>query len=207
MSEYSEALLCPYCEQPIELPATDQPLRQPCPACARMVDLEAQLTFHFGYDVFSDAQDIYLNVSPKKRTRERYEAAMEEATRLFIGAYTNIQQAFRADLPEDIRERGIEVMASMVQFFLPRNMISPLEASYWTMLMVELTAQLEYLDLKAKLDNPKRGLLVRLKRIRWSIRHRQLAKSLVYLDQKIRNIEFNIEFVERPRARRVLRSV
>jgi hypothetical protein len=163
------------------------------------LDLKSQFAYLRGLDAFKEGQDILDRLNPKKRrslTNEQDRAAME----LFRQAYSSFQIAFMADLEEFQRTLGVEMMTSMAQEFLKRNMISPLEANYWNCLIFEQTAQNEYGLLKEKIVKAG-GIIGFFKRYRWRARQKQLIKALTDLAEKIKTLEMQIEFVDIPRAR------
>ena len=188
---------CPYCETILTLP--DDVWYYTCNHCGKHLDLKSQFAFLRGLDDFMEGQDIVDNMNPKKR-RKVFNALDQAAMNLFRRAYSSLQVAFQVNLAESQRSLGVEMMTSMSQEFLKRNMISPLEVNYWNTLMVEQTAQNEYDRLNEKLKNVT-GTLGFLKRWRWTSRQEQLLKSLAQIDRKIKSLEVQIEFIDVPRAR------
>jgi len=189
--------ICPYCDTELHLP--DNVWYFTCDHCGKHLDLKSQFAYLRGLDAFKEGQDILDQVSPKKRrslTNMQDRAAME----LFRQAYSSLQVAFLAELEEFQRSLGVEMMTSMAQEFVKRNMISPLETNYWSSLMVEQTAQNEYDLLSGKIGKTN-GPLGFLQRRRWRSRQKQLLKALTNLAEKIKTLERQIEFVDIPKAR------
>jgi hypothetical protein len=189
--------ICPHCD--VELCLPDNVWYYTCDHCGKHLDLKSQFAFLRGLDDFAEGQDIVDNMNPKKR-RKPFNALDQAAMNLFKRSYSSLQVAFQANLAEGQRSLGVEMMASMSQEFIKRNMISPLEANYWNTLIVEQTAQNEYDQLKDKLKQVA-GTLGFLKRWRWTSRQKQLLKSLVQIEIKIKALEGQIGFIDVPRAR------
>ena len=189
--------LCPYCDTEIQIP--DNAWYVPCPHCGRRLNLESQFAYLRGVDAFAEGQEIMVKISPRSR-RIPNNPKDRQAVDLFIEAYTAMQVAFKAELAEMQRSLGVEMMANMAGEFMKRNMVSPLEMSYWTSLLVEQNSQNEYDRLQEKSSQP-RGPLAFLRRMRWRSRQKQLVKALDELDRRLNAIERQIEFVDIPRAR------
>jgi len=189
--------ICPYCDVELHLP--DNVWYYTCNHCGKHLDLRSQFAFLRGLDDFTEGQDIVDNMNPKKR-RKPFNVLDQTAMNLFRRAYSSFQVAFQVNLAESQRSLGVEMMTSMSQEFLKRNMISSLEVNYWNTLMVEQTAQNEYDRLKEKLKKIA-GTLGFLKRRRWTSRQKQLLKSLPQIDRKIKELEAQIEFIDVPKAR------
>lgn len=191
------SFVCPYCETDINLP--DDVWFYTCPHCRHLLDLKAQFAYLRGLDAFSEGQEILVNISPRKRRLD--EPRMQQALELFREAYSSLQVAFQSPhLSQDQRSLGVEMMASMSSEFMRLNMVSPLEMNYWKTVMVELTAQEEYDQIKEQLGLPDRGLMF-LKKIRWRFRQKQLLKALAEQDKKLKIFEKQIEFIDPLRAR------
>jgi hypothetical protein len=193
-----QPFICPYCETELVLP--EGVWYYSCDHCGKHLDLKSQFAFLRGLDAFKEGQDLIETVSPNKR-RLSFTARDQTALKLFMEAYSSLQVAFQADLEESQRSLGVEMMASMANEFMKRNLVSSFEASYWSTLMIEQTAQNEYDMLKqklAELDGPLQFIQQR----RWTSRQKQLQKSLVELDDKIKRLENQIAFIDIPRGRR-----
>ena len=196
--ETTSAFTCPYCETEFQLP--EDALYYTCPHCGHRLNISSQLAYLRGLDAFSEGQEILDQISPRKR-RLLDSPKVNQSMELFMEAYSSLQLALQSELAEAQRSLGVEMMASMAQEFAKLEKVSPLESNYWVSLMVELTAQKEYDQLKEKLTQKRSGPWGFLVRLRWLARKRQLRNALVKVDQKIRAIEQQIAFVERPRAR------
>jgi hypothetical protein len=196
-------LMCAFCQA--EMVVEEEPWPETCPTCSRMLDLPTQFAYSRGRDAFIAGQNILITVSPKKRRKDLTTEEEMEGLHYYIQAYSSLQQAFMRNLAESQRQLGIEMMAAIAQVFSQHGIVSPLEVSYWTTLMIEVTTQLEQAGLKEKLANPARGgFMGMILRLRWQIRKNQLEKALVNLDLKIQELERRIAFVDKPRARKKL---
>jgi len=194
----SSQFTCPYCEAELQLP--DDVWYYTCIHCGAHLDLKSVFAYLRGLDAFSEGQEIMDRISPRKRRIPDY-PQVKEAMLLFEEAYSSLQVAFQAELAEAQRSLGVEMMASMAQEFLKWEKISLLEMVFWKSLAVEQTAQKEYAELKEKLARPGGRPLSFLMRMRWRVRQKQLADSLVKLDGRIRTLEKQIAFIDFPRAR------
>lgn len=188
---------CPYCETRLEIP--EDVWYFTCINCSKRLDLASQFAFLRGLEAFKEGQDIWVKMLPRKRRVPGNELD-RKAINLFMEAYSSFQVAFKADLADSQRALGVQMMSSMVNEFIQRNMISTFEMSYWNSLLVEQNSQKEYTELKEKLSNPK-GPLAFFLRMRWRARQKRLLNAMTDLDHKIRALEKKIEFVDIPRAR------
>lgn len=188
-------LTCPNCEAELRLPPGAHQVT--CDQCQARLHVEAQFAYARGLAAFEEGQEIMGRVSPRRRRMFNHPDD-RQAMDLFKEAYSALQYAFEGYLQEDQRQLGVEMMASMGREFAARLMVSELEASYWSMLMVELTAQNEYDSLQEKLSRPAAHPLMRL---RWNLRRSQLRRKLAELGQKIDKLERQIAFIEIPHAR------
>jgi hypothetical protein len=193
-------LVCPYCETELSIP--DNLWYYSCTHCGQRLDLKSQFAFLRGLDAFTEGQELFQKVNPKRRLRRQFFLTTDrDALDLFRQAYSSLQVAFLAELEPNQRLLGVEMMTSMTQEFQIRLMISPLEAQYWNTLMVEHTAQIEYDRLTKKLSQPTSGFFGSFKRWRWIARQKQLIQSLGKMDSKLNSLEKEIEFTEIPKAR------
>jgi hypothetical protein len=188
---------CPYCDTQLSIP--DNLWYYVCVQCGRHLDLKSQFAYLRGLDAFTEGQDLFQKIHPKKR--KQYIAQEDAALELFRQAYSSLQVAFMVELQEDQRILGVEMMASMSQEFLKRLMTSPLETQYWNTLMVMQTAQHEYDQLTRKLAEPSTGLWDNIKRWRWNSRKKQLIQAIAKQELKLDATEEQIEFTDIPRAR------
>jgi hypothetical protein len=164
--------------------------------------MQAQFAYSRGYDAFFAGQRVYMEIPPKRRSSLAYAEQAQEGTKLFTEAYTAIQEAFQDNLAESQRYKAIEIMASISNLFMQTNLISPLEAHYWTSLMIAQVNRKEYDELNQNLSQPTSGILARLARLNQRRRKRQLEKGLGRLEKKILNIEHYIAFATPPRVRK-----
>jgi hypothetical protein len=197
MDTSSPPFKCPYCDTELQIP--DDLWYYSCNHCGKRLDLKSQFAFLRGVDAFSEGQELFQKIHPKKR--RQYLAQEEAALELFRQAYSSLQVAFMAEMEESQRAMGVEMMASMNQEFLKQSMISPLEAQYWNTLMIVQTAQNEYDRLTQNLARATPGLWGTLKRWRWSARKKQLVEALVKQENRLDALERQIEFTDVPKAR------
>jgi len=191
---------CPYCETELSIP--DSLWYTTCDQCRHHLDLKSQFAFLRGLDAFSEGQNLFQKVNPKKRMRRQFFLTTDrDALDLFRQAYSSLQVAFLSELEPNQRLLGVEMMTSMTQEFQLRLMVSPVEAQYWNTLMIEHTAQVEYDRLSQKLSQPASGLLEQIKYWRWTGRQKTLLQSLKKLDAKLESLEKAIEFTDPPKAR------
>jgi hypothetical protein len=195
-------LMCVDCETEIE--ASGEPWPEACPKCGRAIDLETQFAYIRGRDAFIAGQDLLIVLTPKMRRRNIVSETELEGLQYYSQAYSALQRAFQGRLAETQRHLAIEMMAAMVQVFQVHGSISPFESGYWTALMMELTMQLEVLQVREKIDQSPKSLAGIAQRWRWEMRLKQLSQGLVQVNARIKNLERNIGFVERPKARRKL---
>jgi len=194
-------LVCPRCDQEFELP--EGQWEHTCQHCGnRIENMQAQFAYSRGYDAFFAGQRVYIAIPVKRRSSLTYAAQAQEVTNLYTEAYTAIQEAFQTDLAESQRYKAIEIMASIGHLFMQTGLISPLEANYWTTLMIEQVNQKEYDELKRKLSQPTTGIFGFLKRLNRHRRKRELEKGLARLEKRIMGIERYIAFATPPRARK-----
>ena len=192
-------LVCPRCAYEI----SEEPWPAACPNCQKKLDLPAQFAYCRGLDAFTVGQELLIKITPKQRRRNLNTKEELEGLEYYKQAYSSLQVAFQGELAESQRLLGIRMFTSMTNIFQMHAMVSPLEYAYWSSLQKEANAQLELVKVKEKLKNLNQGGLgVLAMRFRWYLRVKQLEKALIELDTKIRFIEQNIVFVERPRFRR-----
>ena len=125
----------------------------------------------------------------------------------YMQAYNSLQQAFQGEIAESQRQLAIRMVAAIATVFLHNSMISPLEAFYWSSLLVELNSHLEIVSLQEKLGTEKqRSLLSIPRRWRWRARLRQLEKAMTMIQDKLRLYEQRIGFTEPLHTRLKTRS-
>lgn len=195
---------CPRCGEEIEPPQEAWSIT--CHRCGKTVDFHGQFAYSRGAGAFEDAIDTSGELDHIKRTRKgptmRFEYADRERDmfNLFGQAYTALLEGFQFELTDDQHEHSVEMMIHIARQFLPRNMISSLEASYWNSLMVYYTAIHEREVVRERMS--KNTLLAKLLRWRWKMRLRQLDEAVVRLDQRMHVMENNIQFAHPVRAYR-----
>jgi len=196
------APVCPYCSLTLDVPETVTWHR--CERCGRLVNASAQRAYWRAQCHYAFAQEAELTpLSPKRPYVQRN---LKDAMGLeaFQQAHSALELAFQADLPEEARSEGIAVMAEITQILSKRQMLSPLEASYWVKVLIERNALQEQSEIDARLSPPARGNP--LQRLRWRLRRRQLRNGLLKLRHEISDLEETIAFVEVPHARRAMGS-
>ena len=178
-----------------------------CPHCGVKQDLHGQFAYARAVSAFADGQDIlgqlpYLKKDKKEvGFRYRYTAREKEAFDFFSEAYSAFLEAFQYDLPRWQHEHSLQMVVNIAHLFLPRQMISPLEASYWNTLMVIQTARQEDERLQEKLANRK-GIGALFWRWRWQSRHDQLVKKMAELGEKVHMMEGGMKLAHPTRALR-----
>ena len=201
MTESEEtSFICPYCNKELTLPK-ERARFYTCDYCSKRLDLIAQFAFIRGSEAFQEAYATYKALTFKKKKNPSFDATEQAMIRVFEEAYFSIQQAFSNDLAEPQRAQGVEMMVNISQLFLKWVMISGLEYNYWGLLMTEHSVQDEYEVLCQKLANPA-GIMGLIMQVRWRIRIRQLNRSLVDLEEKIKEMEAKISFVYPLHARK-----
>jgi len=198
MTEAGTPLKCPYCETALLVSGEKRLFT--CESCGEHLNLDSQFAYLRGKQAFLEGRNIFADFSPKRKP-QRYDEAERQGLDLFIESYSALQLAFQAELSETQRQEGIEMMAGMANIFMQKGMVSPFEANYWTMLMVEVTAQGDLDQIKEKHAQARRGIRSVLLKARWNTRKKQLKKKLVEVEQKIQTLERNIAFVEKPHVR------
>jgi hypothetical protein len=184
-------LVCPRCATEID----HEPWPQDCPRCQRPLDLQAQFAYCRGHNAFTVGQDLVFSAYQKKRKKRLPSQSEKEGLECYMQAYSALQQAFQGELAESQRQLGTQMMAAIVQVFQVNTMVSPLEAAYWSTLLVEMNSRQERASLREKLAQPNtRGVIGLPLRLRWRLRIHQLEKALVELKQKLRFLEHSIGF-------------
>ena len=195
-------LVCPRCNQEFEY--IEGQVQYSCTKCGNSIDnIQAQFAYSRGYDAFFTGQLAYMEIPPNRRSRRAYAQQAHDVMQIFSEAYSAIQVAFQSNLAESQRYKAIEIMASIAVLFMQIDLISPMEANYWTSLMMEQVNHKEWVELSEKLSQPSSGLLNFLARLRWHSRKRQLEKALVRVEKKIHLLEQNIAFITPPHVRKI----
>jgi hypothetical protein len=193
-------LVCPHCDEEFDLP--EGQVEHTCQHCGRSVEnMQAQFAYSRGYDAFFAGQRVYMDIPPKRRTSQAYLQHTQEVTQLYTEAYTAIQVAFQASLASSQQYKAIEIMAAISHLFMQTGLVSPVEANYWTTLMIEQVSRKELDELDQKISRPTSGIFAVLKRLNARRRRRQLVKGLARLEKKILSIEQYIAFATPPRVR------
>jgi hypothetical protein len=174
-----------------------------CPSCQRRVDLTGQFAYVRAYEAYEEAGETMEELKTyHQRGLSRFEYARreQEAYMIFGEAYSALQEAFRYELSGKQHEHSVKMAANMANLFLPRGLMSDLEATYWHALMFEQTASVELRALEDQMNSPVSGSLGFVKRWRWKMRQRVLKRSLVEIDRKIRRLESGMGLVHHMHA-------
>ena len=194
-------LVCPQCNEEFDI--TVGQLEYTCEKCGNQVaNMQAQFAYSRGYDAFFVGQRVYMDRPPNRRSAQAYTEQTREVIQLFSEAYSGIQEAMQSILADSQRYKAIEMMASISTLFMQSGLVSPLEANYWTSLMVEQVNRKEFEELAQKISQPKPGILGTLARLNWRRRKRQLERALARGERRLQLIEQNMAFVTPPRVRR-----
>jgi len=198
------AIECPYCQADLLIP--DDSLWYTCQHCQHGLNARAQRAFARGRHSFLSTQAEAASLFGVRG--KGYQKPREsEVLRAFQQAHSALQEALRIGLAESQREATVEMMVELTRLFVHRQMISPLEAKYWSQLLTEQTVWRECNALEQKLARPgPGGLIGLLRRGLWQLRRRQLAGALARLDRQIEDLERLIAFVDPPHARRTRSS-
>ena len=196
---------CPHCHS--ELAVDVNAVWYTCAACDQRFNIEAQQAFARAEAAFLAAQE-HVGGTPmegirpniyRAKTRLNLSALDPHLVLAYQQAYSGLSIALRYDLPQSQKHAGIEMMVGITQAFAPRAMLSPLEAEYWTKLMIEVTALGELQALEDRLNRPSRPFLPGfLERWRWRLRRHQLTKALGKLQANIKELEHTIGFLDPP---------
>ena len=189
---------CPNCGSEIDRVAQRDTDWISCEQCGQPISLASQLAMARALDNYSFAQELATPELLNSRVRPgAFSPQAKDALRAYQKAFTGIQLALRSELPTTQQERATEIMAE-IAFILQRNqMISVLEARYWTQLMVCHTARQEYRTIQNKLQQPRPGLLTRLFRFpHWRLRRLQLHRALERREERLKELEQNLAFVD-----------
>ena len=174
-----------------------EPWPQACPRCQHLIDLQAQFAYCRGHNAFTVGQELIMKTYPRKRKKRLPSQFESEGIQLYQQAYISLQQAFQGELAESQRHLGIKMMAAIANIFQFNTMVSPLEAIYWSTLLVELNSHLELISLREKLaKGDNRGLITSLQSWRGRIRLRQLEKAMAMLENKLNYLEYKIGFIQ-----------
>jgi hypothetical protein len=199
----SISMVCHQCAQEILPP--DEGWETDCPHCGAHLDLHGQFAYLRGVHAFQEGEQILGELPYLKKARKemgfrfRYSDREREAFAFFSESYTALQEAFQYALPETQRTHGVDMMIHMARLFLPRNMISSLEAGYWNSLMIFQNAALEAQELNEKIA-VSRGMKLTLWGWRWRSRLKKLNQAMADLDTKIRRMETEMAFAHPQRV-------
>lgn len=185
---------CPYCDARLDPP--EEGWSSFCPKCNRQVDLTGQFAYVRGFQAYEEAAEVLDELKKtgrKNRTRYEYERMEQQAYTIFAEAYSALQEAFRYQLSVRQHEHGVLMVSNLTHLFLPRNMISDMEASYWVALMVDQTARKEIAEIQHHLAQKHTWIM----HLRWMIRLRQLNTKLKESDIKIRQIQNGMTLAHR----------
>jgi hypothetical protein len=194
-------LVCPQCDQEFDFVEGQQ--EYTCLHCGNHVEnIQAQFAYSRGYAAFFAGQQVYMEIPPNRRSNLAYAEQTHAATQLFTEAYTATQEAFQANLADSQRYKAIEIMATIATLFMQTNLISHLEAEYWTSLKFEQVKRNERDELNMKLAQPTSGIMDLLTKLNLRRRKHYVEKGLYRVSKRINLIEQNIAFVTPPRVKK-----
>jgi hypothetical protein len=197
---------CPYCQNEITL--SNQEEWTTCSSCQNKINYPAQQAFTRAEISFTSALELFeQNLGTTRRNIYRSKAKPDsipldaDLIRISQRIYSSLRVALEYDLPPKQKNSAIEMMADVTQLFAPRAITSPMEAEYWTKLMIALTARNEQSDIEEKLSaqtSKKIGDVLR--RRRWQRRKNQLTGALTKLETRIQELERAIGFINPPKV-------
>jgi hypothetical protein len=194
------AFVCPHCEGSIAHLLDRDEVWIACPHCAESISLAAQQAMSRAYDNYTYARELttreLLGGRKSMRRLNQLSPGAKDALRIYQKAYTGIQQALQAPIPEPLRALAVEMMAEIVRILQRYHMVTGLEAEYWTELMVWQTAREEYAALDDRLTGDAANLLVRLFRYpHWRLRRFQLKRALAGRRERLRALKQELNLV------------
>ncbi len=185
--------VCPTCGALLTPPEEGWGMQ--CPQCNRRVDLTGQFAYVRAFQAFEEAAEVFDELKDLKKLRQRaidYTNREQDGYMLFGEAYSALQEAFRYELAENQHQHGVKMMISVAQLFVPRGMISGMEATYWNSLMVEQVAHKELAKIEAVLADSALPPPL-FQRLRLRLRRGQLKREIARLDKHIRSVEKGLE--------------
>ena len=193
-------VLCPYCAaEVVALEEIDDARIDAyvCAECGREFSVAAQLAYERGQLYYQAAVEIE-QAAPRRRVKEDT-PVFTDMLRNYQLAYSGLRVAFQFALPPLYQEIALEILADIMQRFLQRDLVSPLESNYWTSRVTAWKTDAEYTALQHKLRAGEGNFL---RRWRWRMRRNQLARVLPKLRVRIAELERGIAFTELPYPQR-----
>jgi predicted RNA-binding Zn-ribbon protein involved in translation (DUF1610 family) len=191
---------CPHCGEALDPSDWPDANRIACPYCGETLSLASQRAM--------DRADAYYRFALSLTTRElmggkrrptHFSPQAKDALRAYQRAYTGVEVALQAQIPEEQKARAVEIMAETAQILQMYHMVSGLEARYWVQLMVCQTARDEYRAVRDKLDASTPGLLARLlQHPYWRLRVFQLKRALARREARLADLERDLGFIDKP---------
>jgi predicted RNA-binding Zn-ribbon protein involved in translation (DUF1610 family) len=191
---------CPHCGEALDPSDWPDANRIACPHCGETLSLASQRAM--------DRADAYYRFALSLTTRElmsgkrrptHFSPQAKDALRAYQRAYTGVEVALQAQIPEEQKARAVEIMAETSQILQMYHMVSGLEARYWVQLMVCQTARDEYRAVRDKLDASTPGLLARLlQHPYWRLRVFQLKRALARREARLADLERDLGFIDKP---------
>ncbi len=195
-----DAIECPYCQS--RLPQVDGVSEITCPVCHRIVYVSAQLAAARAMTILQEASIADQGDEPKSRKAVGYSSADSDRVRLYMQAYSALEAALRADLPDHTRRQAVEAMADLSHNLASRQALPPMEAAYWRAVTVESKTRDELAALHEELARGHGAWWRRFpKRLHSLLRVRQLERAMTRLTPRIRQIEATMAFVQPPHTR------
>ena len=205
---------CPYCQTELTLLWDDAPLLPDawvtCVGCHNRLNSCAQLAYARAHEAYLSVHDLLAAMPPaplpgtvhRAKTRLNLDTLPPDVIFGYQQAYSGLTIAFQYDLPDVQKVSGIEMMAEIARAFAPRAMMSPLEAEYWTKLMMEVTVRRELQNIEDRLTRPSYSIAPGfLLHWRWRVRRHQLKRAVDKIRAKITEIERTIGFLNPPHVR------
>lgn len=193
-------LHCPECDRELQTP--DEDVRAVCPACGQVIDLLAHVAFEWGQETFVEAREqaIAKRLLPiGKRTLWR---PLDEAVALpFEQAHSAVREGLRGKLHERQRKASIEMLAEISGLLANHLMTSPVEAKYWSGVLMEQLRLDQIADFRRRLADSGRGPLQSVKRLWLRLRLARARRALAKIEKRVDQFEALAAFVEPPRAR------
>jgi len=191
---------CPHCGEALDPSDWPDANRIACPHCGETLSLASQRAM--------DRADAYYRFALSLTTRElrggkrrptHFSPRAKDALRAYQRAYTGVEVALQAQIPEEQKARAVEIMAETSQILQMYHMVSGLEARYWVQLMVCQTARDEYRAVCDKLDEANPGVLRRLlQHPYWRVRVFQLKRALARREARLAELERDLGFIDKP---------
>ena|GEM_PF-3557951 len=200
---------CPLCETELIIP--DEGEWMTCISCGGRLHVRAQQAFARAHVAFLSVEEVASELRVREPRRPYRAKARPDSLPLdpilvqaYQKAYSGMRIALRLPLPPEQQLSGAVMMAEITRRLAPRAMVSPLEAEYWTRLVVELAAQDELVSLEALFDaaSDRSSVLPAMRRLGMRLRRRQLVATLVKLRAQTDGLAHAVGFLDPPQIER-----